>query len=87
MSPGERNMDQRLDGLSDTLDRVLGIVQDHSAAFARLESDIGAPRVDTQHIRVDMQQIRVELADLASAFRDHLGWHLRQQPGGPTPGS
>ena len=87
MSPDQRSTDQKLDDLSLTLDRVLGIVQDHSAAFVRLESDVGALRVEAQHIRVDMHQIRVELADLASTFRDHLGWHLRQQPGGPTPGS
>ena len=80
MSSDKRSTDQRLDDLSATLDRVLGIVQDHSGALSELKAD-------TRQIRVEMHEMRVEMHDLASAFREHLGWHLRQQPGGPGPGS
>jgi hypothetical protein len=38
MSPDERSTDQRLDDLSLTLDRVLGIVQDHSGSLAELKA-------------------------------------------------
>ncbi len=80
MSPDERSTDERLDGLSLTLDRVLGFVQDHSAALSELKAD-------TRQIHVEMHEMRVQMHDLAGAFREHLGWHLPQQPGGPAPGS
>ncbi len=80
MSSGERSTNERLDGLSLTLDRVLGIVQDHSGGLAELKTDLGA-------LRVDVQQIRLSFDRLNDHVLSHVNWHIGQQPGGPTPGS
>lgn len=91
MSPDERSTDQKLDDLSLTLDRVLGIVQDHSVALVDLKSDVGALRVELQHVRVDVQQVRVDLSGLRQSMdrlnehvMGHMNWHIGQQPGGPS---
>lgn len=87
MSPGERSSDQKLDDLSLTLDRVLGIVQDHSGDLAELKTDLSALRVDIQQVRTDMTGIRHSLDRLNEHFLAHQTWHIGQQPGGPSPGS
>ena len=87
MSPDARSTDQKLDDLSLTLDRVLGIVQDHSGTLADLKTDLGALRVDVQQVRSDMTGLRLSFERLNEHVMSHLTWHVGQQPGGPGPES
>jgi hypothetical protein len=87
MTPDERSTDQKLDDLSLNLDRVLGIVQDHGVALADLKTDLGALRVDVQHVRADMSGLRLAMDRLNEHVMGHLNWHVGQQSGDPGPGS
>ena len=87
MTPYERSTDQKIDDLSLTLDRVLGIVQDHSVALAGLNTELGALRVDVQQVRSDMTGLRLSFDRLNEHVVSHLTWHIGQQRGGPGPES
>lgn len=54
--------DERFDRLDLTLDRILGILQDHGGQLAELKADV--------------REVRREVAGIHEGFTEHLGWHL-----------
>lgn len=63
--------DERFDRIDQTLDRILGVLQDHGRQLDELNSG-------QAEIRADLRQIRVAVDSLQEGFAEHLGWHLGQ---------
>ena len=59
----------RFDRIDQTLDRVLGLLQDHG----RQLEEHGRYLED---IRSDVRDVRRDLSELQKDFREHLLWHL-----------
>ena len=54
--------DGRFDRIDQTLDRVLGLLQDHGRQL--------------EEIKTDVHDVRRDLSELQKDFREHLLWHL-----------
>ena len=61
--------DDRFDRIDQTLDRILGILQDHGGQLTDIKGRLGG-------IETDIRQIRGAVDSIQEAFTDHLGWHL-----------
>ena len=56
------DVNARFDRIDQTLDRMLGILQDHGRQL--------------EEIKTDVREVRRDLSDLQKDFREHLLWHL-----------
>ena len=52
----------RFDRVDQTLDRMLGLLQDHGRQLEEIKSDV--------------HDVRRDLSELQKDFREHLLWHL-----------
>jgi chromosome segregation ATPase len=60
---------ERFDHIDQTLDRILGILQDHGRQLDELKADV-------RELKADIREIRREVVGIHEAFTEHLGWHL-----------
>jgi hypothetical protein len=69
----------------DPFERILSVVsatQEQLAtvvvSLAELRDSLRELRADVREIATDIRQLRRDTSDLASAFNEHLRWHLER---------
>ena len=61
--------ESRFDRIDETLERVLGLLDDHGRQVQGVKADVGG-------ITADIRDVRRELSALRKDFQKHLLWHL-----------
>ncbi|HVW33776.1 MAG TPA: hypothetical protein VHL53_14660 [Acidimicrobiia bacterium] len=59
----------RFDRVDQTLDRMLGLLQDHGHQLEEVKAGLG-------EIKGDVRDVRRDLSELQKDFREHLLWDL-----------